>query len=70
MDEYLDIADFDLDGKVDDFEAALLFNMMEEEDQEIERLLRGKSSDDDTDEDLDDLDDDELDNLDDDDWDI
>ena len=42
MDEYLDIADFDLDGKVDDFEAALFFNMMEEEDQEIERLLRGE----------------------------
>ena len=33
-------ADFNFDGHVDNFEAALFFHMMEEEDAEISRSLR------------------------------
>ena len=46
MDEFRDIADFNLDGEVDAFESALFFEMMEEEDQEIERSLKGRYDDD------------------------
>ncbi len=51
MDEFSDIADFNFDGEVDAFESALFFEMMEEEDQEIERSLKGRYDDDDEDED-------------------
>ena len=56
MDEFSDIADFNFDGEVDAFESALFFEMMEEEDQEIERSLKGRY-DDDEDEDAFDADD-------------
>lgn len=41
MDEFKSLADFNFDGKVDNFERAMLFHMMEEEDREIGRTING-----------------------------
>ncbi|MBQ7143609.1 MAG: hypothetical protein IJR65_00460 [Oscillospiraceae bacterium] len=41
MDEFLFIADLNRDGKLDGFELGLAFQMMEDEDRELERKLRG-----------------------------
>ena len=53
---YNPIADFDMDGKVDAFEEALFFNMVMEDEAEMEARRRRAFMDDDDDEEDDDLD--------------